>query len=336
MPSLAFMSESTSNMATDVHDQAVDSTAAAAAAATVFDKDTMVTGVKEINYPLDNVKSILRAPYWGLCIIMLAIYASLLVLHCWRYHQTRTRQHVVTALALLVACVGLSLPVASGELHVVAVSFPLMSLANLLVFALPAYLLARWGRSMTTFASTLNRFAFYTGLTWSVLFSVASTIIIAAWVIVINVLISNETNPAIIVDNVRLFFTLYYTGNGMMIGGTVILAIYALCLLLKFPRYTTPGMLIKRKQIMLLVVLFTALLASSASMLLLLPYISYCVIAIYYTATLFPQTALTGFATEPCLIVIQLDTSHLDVPSIVQVSPEPMGQHKNRVSHRKF
>jgi hypothetical protein len=188
---------------------------------------------------------------------------------------------------------------------------------------------------MTTFASTLNRFAFYTGLIWSALFSVAAIILIVAWSIIVGVL-STGSNPSDIADKMFLFFTLYYTGNGMMIGGTIILTIYALCLLFKFPRHTTPGMLIKRKQVMLLVVLFNTLLVSGAIMLILMPYLSYCVMAIYYTVTLFPRTALTGFEAEPCLIVIQLDTSHLDGSSTVQVSPKPMGQHQKRVSHRRF
>jgi hypothetical protein len=138
MPALTSISDSMSDMAMDAHHHAT------VAATTIPDKNMMVADVKELNPPIDHIESALRAPFWELPTLVLAVYVSLLILHCWRYRQTRTRHHIVIGLALLIACVGLGFPVTSDELHIIALSFPLMSFANLLAFALPAYLLACW------------------------------------------------------------------------------------------------------------------------------------------------------------------------------------------------
>ncbi|KAI9598599.1 hypothetical protein BDF19DRAFT_430825 [Syncephalis fuscata] len=185
------------------------------------------------------------------------------------------------------------------------------------------------GRSMTTFESTLNRVAFPVGITWSIVFGISTTLIVAAWAIMINMLSWSDISA--VVARFKLFLTLFYIGSSLIIIGTSVLAIYAFCVFLKFPKYTTPGMLIKRKQILLLLGLFLILLGSTISLMLFVPYASYGLMAVYYCVTLFPQTAMMGFETEPCLIIIHLDTSHISGPLHAQIAPEPMGHLRKAV-----
>ncbi|RKP23892.1 hypothetical protein SYNPS1DRAFT_24029 [Syncephalis pseudoplumigaleata] len=289
---------------------------------------------------------ILRWSAWSM--LMLAVSIALAILHAWRYRLTRTRYHIMLAAHLVVATIGYTLqfvatytttPAAAtpttSTTTIYAVAQLLIALAHVVPFVLPAYLMTRWARSMTTFASTRNKWAYYLGIACSVLFGLATIVVVIAWLLLLLLLPTARQETAM--NGRTTWFALVHdAGYGAMLGGTVILVLYTLALRLPFPRHTTPGMLIKRRQITLLLVLLLFLLAASALRLARLSAAYDAMMIVYMLATLFPYTVLTGFEMEPCLIVIQLDTSHVDAALPARIVPECMHDHQKRVGHRHF
>ncbi|RKP22544.1 hypothetical protein SYNPS1DRAFT_31853 [Syncephalis pseudoplumigaleata] len=275
------------------------------AASQVSDKASQVSdkasqAVKQAN-PLDKLTSGILAPIRYLSIIALVVYFVLFLMHCWRFKQTRNKHHAVMAFSLLLAVTGTILQLATRESKIIAISFPVNAAANFVALSLCAYLLGRWSRSMDGFSSAINRFAYPISILWSCAFAFGSASVVLAWVLIISLF--NTHNIIVIIAKFAFFFPLFYVGHSILIAGTSTLLSYALAMFITCPRHNAPGVAIKRRQIVLLVVLFALLSGASLSMLFFVPYPSYCIMAVFYLAALFPQTALTGFDAEPCLVV---------------------------------
>ncbi|KAI9597140.1 hypothetical protein BDF19DRAFT_421083 [Syncephalis fuscata] len=284
--------------------------------------------IKDAVDPLKHLKSTILTPVLYLSIIALVVYFGLFLLHCWRFRQTRTKYHAVMAFSLLIACSGMITQLASHDYRVVAISLSINSLSNLIALGLTTFLIIRWGRSMKGFPSLLNSLIYPIGISWFCFFSFGSIIIGLAWALVIN-LLAND-NYFIATIKFLLFMPLYWIGHWFIISGTSSLTSYSFMLFVRCPSHKTPGMQTKRKQALLLSVMFALLLGTNISMLLFVPYPSYCVMAVYYAITLFPQTALSSIGDEPCLVVTQQEMGSPSNSQSPRVTPEPASRYHKK------
>jgi hypothetical protein len=185
-----------------------------------------------------------------------------------------------------------------------------------------------------------SRMSFRFGAVTLGVYGCAAIVTIVGYILVIVALNSFASSTSFsdfysYADDINRAASLIRIGYGIQIGIDIVLTIYCLSLFTQTPNNGTPGLVIKRRQILLLSSLFTALVVADIGCVIGSIYVQNIFTLIFFTLGLYPKLALTGFESEPDLTVgapivnpgvVYMQQPVVSQPGVVYSQPTVVGQ----------